>query len=381
MRMTTEKRQQSNRSSSRGNLGSCGTIKATYAIVLVGGATILPHGHVAAQGANVDVTVIPSYSAGQPQPSREGFLVCIGTAVDRDQFGSQITSWNGVANQNFKNLPVGAQVIVTVNKAGFAGLERNATLHADWNNHVQVNPQAGNGGPSCPGFSPPAPTGTPTGGTATRGATHVQVAGTPIFPVSPTSGSGTQTAVPGATRAPQAIYPDEYLPMRGNVRSTDQVIDCRQFGPNYFLVGLRGQAGMAIDRLSAVCSYGDNESIGDHKSPQAVGGMGGTSFYRFCGTFEFVYAISGTVDNNQVRSLHLHCKDVGAINPGKIDMLNGIGNHVGSNFGPDRCTQNRLVQAIRIRTAPFATGTAVTNAVAPTIVSGIQLICRTMVMQ
>jgi hypothetical protein len=120
-----------------------------------------------AQGtANVDVTVIPAYSAGQTVPARDGFLVCIGTAADRDLYGSQLTPLNGVANSAFRSLPAGVQVVVTISKVGWSGVERTLALSDGWNNHIQVNPQQGSGGPVCPATSggtvtPPAPAPAP----------------------------------------------------------------------------------------------------------------------------------------------------------------------------------------------------------------------------
>jgi hypothetical protein len=119
-----------------------------------------------AQGtANVDVTVSPAYSAGQPVPARDGFLVCIGTASDRDMYGSQLTPLNGVANTAFRNLPAGVQAVATISKSGWTGMERTIALADGWNNHVVVNPQQGSGGPVCPaasgGIVPPAPAPAP----------------------------------------------------------------------------------------------------------------------------------------------------------------------------------------------------------------------------
>jgi hypothetical protein len=130
----------------------------------VAGLTIPVAAARAQNTANVDVTVVPSYQPGQTPPPREGFLVCVGTSADRDLYGSQLTPTNGVANTAFRNLPTGQQVIATISKSGFAGMERTITLAADWNNHIQFHIQPGSGGPTCPtgsGGGAPSPTPPP----------------------------------------------------------------------------------------------------------------------------------------------------------------------------------------------------------------------------
>ena len=117
--------------------------------------------------ANVDVTVLPAATAGQPVPTREGFAVCIGTPADRDQFGRQSTPANGVANEAFRNLPTGTSVLITVQKAGFRGWEQTRTLAAGWNNHVQAQVQPGTGGPSCGATTATPPASAPLQTTAT----------------------------------------------------------------------------------------------------------------------------------------------------------------------------------------------------------------------
>jgi hypothetical protein len=111
-------------------------------------------GVVAAAGgqgltANVDVTVFPASTPGQPPPTRDGFSVCIGTSADRDQFGRQLTPASGVANTAFLNLPTGQSVLITVEKSGFQGIEQTRTLEGGWSNHVQIQIRPGSGGPSC----------------------------------------------------------------------------------------------------------------------------------------------------------------------------------------------------------------------------------------
>ena len=114
-----------------------------------------------AQGANVDVTVFPQASAGQTAPSREGFTVCLGTSADYDQYGSQITPFSGVANLNFRNLPVGGTAVATVTKPGYIGARTSRALTADWTNHFQVTMNPGSGGPTCPSVTAPSPVPAP----------------------------------------------------------------------------------------------------------------------------------------------------------------------------------------------------------------------------
>ena len=129
-------------------------------MIIVLGTCAVTSGVAAQNTANVSVTVIPAYQPGQPVPARDGFNVCVGTAADRDLYGSQLTPLNGVANTAFRNLPAGQQALVTISKSGRIGIERTITLAPSWNN-VQVNPQPGIGGPVCPqgtvGTVPPAP--------------------------------------------------------------------------------------------------------------------------------------------------------------------------------------------------------------------------------
>ena len=129
-------------------------------MIIVLGTCAVTSGVAAQNTANVSVTVIPAYQPGQPVPARDGFNVCVGTAADRDLYGSQLTPLNGVANTAFRNLPAGQQALVTISKSGRVGIERTITLAPSWNN-VQVNPQPGIGGPVCPqgtvGTVPPAP--------------------------------------------------------------------------------------------------------------------------------------------------------------------------------------------------------------------------------
>ena len=99
--------------------------------------------------ANVDVTVIPAATPGQPPPTREGFTVCIGTTADRDQFGRQLTPASGVANTAFLNLPTAQAVLITVEKTGYQGAQQTRTLTPSWTNHAQIQMQPGSGGPSC----------------------------------------------------------------------------------------------------------------------------------------------------------------------------------------------------------------------------------------
>ncbi len=114
-----------------------------------------------AQGANVDVTVYPQASAGQTAPPRDGFTVCLGTSADYDQYGTQVTPFSGVANQNFRNLPVGGTAIATVTKAGYIGARTSRTLTADWTNHLQVTMNPGSGGPTCSSTVAPVPAPAP----------------------------------------------------------------------------------------------------------------------------------------------------------------------------------------------------------------------------
>lgn len=114
-------------------------------------------GTAAAQGANLDLTVFPQAVSGQAPPTRAGFLVCVGTSSDLDQYGTETTPTGGVANQNFRNLPVGTQVVVTVQKAGYTGKQLATTLRVGWDNHLQAPMYAGSGGPSCPSAATSAP--------------------------------------------------------------------------------------------------------------------------------------------------------------------------------------------------------------------------------
>src|SRR5688500_2174871 len=136
--------------------------RALFPMILIAASMIASSG-AAAQGANVDVTVFPQATAAQPVTTRAGFLVCVGTATDVDQYGTELTPTGGGANQNFRNLPVGAAVRVTVTKAGYTGVQLNTTLRADWNNHLQASLFPGSGGPACAAASttPPAPTPAP----------------------------------------------------------------------------------------------------------------------------------------------------------------------------------------------------------------------------
>lgn len=146
--------------------------------------TLVVQGRIAAaQGdANLDVTVIPSYSAGQSPPPRDGFLVCAGTMSDFDAYGSQLTPANGVANQAFRNLPVGQQVVVRVSKTGWGAAQQIVTLQSGWVNHLQFHPQPNAAGANCPSASAPVSTAPP--------------ASPPPAPAPPAPSSSTPTRMP-----------------------------------------------------------------------------------------------------------------------------------------------------------------------------------------
>jgi hypothetical protein len=127
--------------------------------------------------ARVSVTVTPAAQAGQPALSASGFSVCIGTSANRALHGTEVTSASGIAEAQFQDLPVNETVLVTVSKTGFAGKESTITLQPGRNNRVELSPQSGSGGPSCPGVSvgpPPATTLPPAPPPPTATATTVQ---------------------------------------------------------------------------------------------------------------------------------------------------------------------------------------------------------------
>lgn len=340
------------------------------AAVLAGAAVLVLHSDVHAQGANVDVTVTPGYTAGQAQPARDGFLVCVGTAADRDQHGSEITPANGVANRNFTNLPVGAQVVVTVNKAGYTGIERIAVLQSGWNNHLQVAPQAGTGGPACPGFVASTP---PTGPSSSEGgARQLQISGIPTLRTAGTSTSPTPARLGEQIlmeRGNFMLHPDHFA-----------TLDCKRFGSSYVMVGVNGKHGQGVDQLQVECKElkaSSGLSATTQWSPR-WGGNDGNVFERRCGAGKVVSGIRGTIDRGQVRSVILDCKTISAsgLTTGSPSPLVVIGGQTGSSWPADSCAEGRPARALRVSKDIFSSGIPLGSLFAPWVIGGVQLICE-----
>lgn len=352
--------------------------KLSLALFAVAAPSLMVPRAVLSQGANVDVTVMPYYTAGQTAPARDGFKVCIGTTTDRDQYGVQLTPWNGVANGSFKNLAVGARVVVTVQKTGYVGLERTITLNPDWNNHLQVAPVAGSGGPVC---------STTTSGTSTT-STGVSVSTVASIPLPPSP----LTATPGTNPTYSVATPkfgEQILPLRG--RGNGLLIkqpDCAVKGKGAMMGGLTGYSALAVDMITVRCAtlFSVNELFPAGNAGSIGKQNTATFFNRECDvsgdTGEAVVGISGTVKNGDIRSLAIHCQHLGTtgLASGPIRKLPPVGTVEGTAFGPDMCTNGRVARAIWATQANITLNLPGSNLGIITpynaeVVTGVKLIC------
>ena len=313
-----------------------------------------------AQGANVDVTVLPQAAVAGTTFTRAGFLVCVGTTADVDQYGTETTPTSGVANQNFTNLPVGAAVRVTVTKTGYIGVQLNTTLRAGWDNHLQASMNLGSGGPSCA----TAPT------TTTPTTTTVRVSGTSI------------STVPLTTTAPAARLGRQVLPHWGTALSTSayRTLDCGILGNNWVATALIGRELEAIDQISVRCSQLiESGKVGpDQRILGPWGGTGGDPYTLACPTAYAIIGFEVHLRNNQLRGLSLKCR---RLNGGLVDTSISeettvvIGDQGGESVSSTRCGSGRPVRAFKLGKDVFRTGSVV-DLVAPTIIAAMQVTCE-----
>ena len=329
-------------------------------------AAIVP-AQLVAQGANVDVTVFPQAVVGQPPPSRAGFLVCVGTATDLDQYGTEITPTGGVANQNFRNLPVGATVRVTVTKAGYVGIQLNTTLRTGWDNHLQASMRPGTGGATC----------APATAIAPPPSAPVRLDGTPIYPVSPTP-----PPAPAPAPAPLPRLGEQTLTHWGRaVHSSEyRTLDCKAFGTNWVAAGIFGKSGEGIDLLGVKCRKMTTTGIAgaETRNTGTHGGTAGTTFERNCPSNSVMIGVSGKIEREQVRSVVIYCKtlDLGRATSGTALTVSSAGGTAGTQWGPDVCAGGRSVRAIKVGRDIFLSGIPLGNLFAPDVIAAVQLICE-----
>lgn len=326
------------------------------------------------QGANLDVTIYPQTPVGQSPSTRAGFLVCVGTSTDLTKYGTEITTTSGVANQNFRNLPTGTAVRVTITKAGYTGVQLGTTLRTGWDNHLQATINPGTGGPACttPSSTPPStPTSTPTSG-ATSYPTRLPQ----------------RTIAPPPTPAPAPRLGEQTLTHWGRQLSSSKytTLDCKSFGNNYVIIGIRGKHGEGVDQISLLCRKLTPEGsvfagfYPDDRYTATIGGNAGTNFTTACQSGTAVVGIEGTMLMEQVRGLIFRCQALtkGLANKDFVVPVSTayIGNKTAPDWGPNYCGSGRPARALRVGKDVFLTGIPFADFVAPTIIAAVQLICE-----
>ena len=182
----------------------------------------------------------------------------------------------------------------------------------------------------------------------------------------------------------QPIAPDrlgeEELPERGHFFPDVQpVLDCREKGTNFVMIGLTGLQGEAIDKVRVVCAPLQSDgSLGDPVFTDFFGANNNASgFDRRCVQGRVVAGWQGTILRNQVRSIRLRCKTItpAGLVTGTSTLRARVGGNFGDAWGPDLCS-GRPAKGIRVSPGFFNPGIPIIGLLAPTIVAGFQLLCE-----
>lgn len=199
-----------------------------------------------------------------------------------------------------------------------------------------------------------------------------------------------RTAQPGTdpvfgVGTPVARLGSESLTSRGDFAVASErkkQLDCKQFGPSYVMVGMRGKHGYAIDEMQLGCSAVQaNGSLSQTVVWTALFDdfdiLFGSAFERRCPAGKVVSAIRGTVhsESGQIRSVAVFCMTLGSngLTTGTAAFLPGAGTHMSTEWGPDNCSRARPARAMRLAAAIYRPNPLI---VGPWIISGVQLICE-----
>lgn len=164
-------------------------------------------------------------------------------------------------------------------------------------------------------------------------------------------------------------------------------LDCKKFGNSYVMVGIKGYAGQAVDRISLLCET--MEPGGKISSPAVPTSQftnepsTGIPFTRQCPQGSVVAGIAGTLNINDTKqfdgftkSLTLACARIGALGLTTVSAtgIESVGVPTTRTFGPDSCGGTRPARALKV--AAEMGGFGFGDLVASYVIFGVQLICE-----
>ncbi|HVF38532.1 MAG TPA: hypothetical protein VM939_01445 [Gemmatimonadaceae bacterium] len=269
-----------------------------------------------------------------------GAYVCVATGfVAPLRFrNTKQTDANGLAV--FDGLPANAPWGVIASSRGSRGVAAVASPHPpNVTQTVSISPGSGQICPNAP----------------------LELTGTPIFPV-----------------APDARLGEERMSEHGwfDGGHVEKELNCKQFGDQFVMVGVRGRDGWAVDELSvgcaAVLSGGAIDS--NVQFTETFGGGGGESFEAMCES----RAVSGIfvyVENEQVHGLGLRCKTLLAtgLTTGFSDRTDPAGGN--GELTNESCSGGRPARGLRLA-ASFLRFDWVPMLLTTSGIVGVQLICE-----
>jgi len=101
------------------------------------------------QPASLGISVTPLPNPPNPAVSRQNFTVCISTTTDRDALGRKQTNVNGAVR--FDSLTSNTNVLITVSREGWTGVERSIFLRPGSNFQIMaIREGISRTAPKCP---------------------------------------------------------------------------------------------------------------------------------------------------------------------------------------------------------------------------------------
>jgi hypothetical protein len=275
--------------------------------------------------------------------------VCIGSRADVDQYSSVKSA--GTYGRATFYLTGANEYAVTAAKAGYTG--KTAYLPVVGTSAATTIVLAtGTGGAACPGMA-------------------IQYEGTTTTAISP-------DPVPARLGEEALASSGPFPPNQTYIKQ----LDCKQFGTNAVMVGLKGRHGKGVDEVNVLC-----------QRLQADGKLGteiyaterwdnvdqtGAQFNRPCAQGSAVTSASYTMEASQLRSIVLRCKPVGStgLTSGTAMPLGPIGTLTTTALPSTACGGGRPARAMKFSYDEYSYPLIGQQLAGPWIIVTAQLFCE-----
>ena len=273
--------------------------------------------------------------------------ICVGSRTDVDQYAA-VKSGGTYGRATF-TLVRASEYTITAAKAGYFGKSSYLTASGT-SGSLTSTLNVGTGGVTCPGM-----------------AIEYE----------------TTTAIPLSFDPVPARLTEEALVIAGTFPFNPSYIkqlDCKQFGTNAVMVGLKGRHGLVVDEVNVLCQH--LQSDGKLNSTTLVTerwdntDAAGTLFNRQCPQG---YAVSGatyTISGGDLKSIALQCKPLATtgLTSGSAISLAPAGVPVTATL-PSACTSSRPARALKVSDDLFSYP-VVGQALGPWVIVTAQLYCE-----